>query len=204
MIEPIIETGKAYVGKTGFRTIRSIEPLKGLKIYIQNINKIKRGLVKDIETDGKLVGKNPDGVKILLNYVNAKNIVLKHGFLPAGNLAITFNHPSKIIKIKREREKIEKLNYIKEFKNGFFVGGANKINGYAVVTFFEPHTENLGDYYNSLLKRGKVIFDFSGRTAVPPFATSSKNKVASQPSLPGVRKITKRSISQKSNKTNAR
>lgn len=204
MVKPIIETGKASKGKTDFRTFRSIESLKGLKTYIENINKIKRGQVLDIETDGKIIGKNPDGVKILLNYANAKNIVLKHGLLPAGNLTITFNHPSKIIKIKRERNKPNKLNYIKEFKNGFFVGGANKINGYAVVTFFEPHAGNLEDYYKSLLKRGKIIFDFSERTAVPPFATPLKNKVASQPSLSGVRKITKRSISQKSNKKHAR
>lgn len=203
MVKPIIETGKASKGKTDFRTVRSIESLKGLKTYIRNINKIKRGQVLDIETDGKIIGKNPDGVEILLNYVNAKNIVLKHGLLPTGNLVITFNHPSKIIKIKRGKGKPEKLNFIKEFNKGFFVGGANRINGYAVVTFFEPHTGNLEDYYKSLLKRGKVIFDFSGRTAIPPFATPLQSKSASQPSLSGVRKITTKSIPQKSNKTNA-
>lgn len=200
-IDPIIETGKSSAGKTDFHTTHSIESLKGLKIYIKNINKIKRGQVLNVETDGKIIGKNPDGIEILLNYVNAKNIVLKHGLLPSGNLAITFNRPSKIIKVKREEGKSEKLNYIKEFKNGFFVGGANRINGYAVVTFFEPHTGNLKDYYKSLLKRGKVVFDFSERTAVPPFATSpAEAGFASQPSLSGVRKTTTRILPQKSNK----
>ena len=65
-------------------------------------------------------------------------------------------------------------------------------------------TRSLEDYYKSLLKRGEIIFDFSGRTAVPPFATFLKNKSASQPSLSGVRKISYSILRYRSNKRYAR
>ena len=201
--EPIKETGKAIEGKTSFvsKAIMESEVAENLKPYVANVENIKLGRVSDAITDGKNIGRLPSAAKenlndldLLLNYKNAKKIIDDHGALPAGGLIKTSNEADAIYLIKEAGEK-DKINFVKVFDDGAMaIVGANRIDGYATVTFFESSKDIRvkQKYLNSIEEKGILVF--SGGTASRlaevryPSSIALKGERVSA-SLPDVREI---------------
>lgn len=108
---------------------------------------------------------------------------IKGGFMPE-NLAINANDWE--YGIKNFDGNPDYITIVKEIPGtkGFFRIGAERRNGYFVVTHFEKQAKN-DQALKNLLQRGEVL-DKSGRAPVPSFATSPVG-AASQPKLPGVK-----------------
>ncbi len=165
-MRPIRENGIAKLGKTAFSNF-SFTPEKKFEEWIENIENIKKGLVSDIELDGKEIGiviniweNGKNSVIIKLNYKNVQKIVFDHGSLPSNELVQTINAYDQGIYIPGMPPLIrDKINLIKSKPNGgIYVAGANRINGYGLVTFFEQLTpEQAQHYLVSIKKRGSVF-----------------------------------------------
>lgn len=197
-IGKIVETGNPLPNKGAFSGFTFGKVKDAFKIFVEGINKVKAGEVTDVIKDGKRVGviKNlwDDGKKeidILINYQNAKLIAQKHGAIPADDLVTVINEfeDGVFIKASNKEKNKDKINLIKMTPDGgMFVVGANRINGYAVVTFFEQYDKKKAKKYLDSLKNQGIGFKPTGRAAVPPSITTIESRVPA--SLSGVSDLT--------------
>jgi hypothetical protein len=70
---------------------------------------------------------------------------------------------------------LSKINLIVRIKNNhhFATIGANRYNGYYVVTYYETYTSKENKLKNLLYKKGDTL-DRAGRAVGPSFATASE------------------------------
>ena len=149
---------------------------EGLLIYVMNIENYINSTNHTNQIDGVLIGKLVNSnIPILINHTNIDKIFAKHGELDIIGLVLTMNLPDRIVSFKGRNNK-EVLNFIKFANDGFQIGSALRINGYAVITHFErciggsQTTRRTQNYLNSLLNRGSLLYS-SGKTAVLPLIT---------------------------------
>ncbi len=122
---------------------------------------------------------------LIFSYEVAQKIVKDHGMFVFENLIITSHDWEYLIKNVDRRE--GKINLIKQIPNtsDYFTIGANRHNGFYVVTYYEKEAKNSKKLKNLLRNKGDAL-DRAGRAVYPSFATSSE-EAASQPNLSGVR-----------------
>jgi hypothetical protein len=147
-----------------------------LLAYINNVENLIKNANCVNQIEGVLVGELvKSSIPILINQRNVSEIVAKHGKLDIHGLVLTINLPDRVVSIKG-RNRGEVLNFIKFANDGFQIGSAVRINGYAIVTHFERNTgdsqttRRTQNYLNSLLNRGSLLYS-SGKTAVLPLIT---------------------------------
>ena len=159
---------------------------KKLVKYLKNIEVIFSGFVTDQVKDGRLVGKvvvnlitkkELEGMDVLLNYKNAKDILEKHGRLDRFDLVLTVNQPDFVI-LNEGKMSQEVLNYIKLSYKSYVVVSATRINGFAIITSFDRlmASKNAKKYLVSLIKRGILLYS-SGGAAFPSCPSVLANRV---------------------------
>lgn len=172
----LIETNNAKPDKASFNSddFLSLPEKPQYSLYLKELQNLKSGKVKDRENDLRQVGKTPqttdtaiNEVPVMLNRNYMDKITDDHGSFPENGFLETLNNPDHVV-VFREAGKPDKLNFVRMNKDGSSsLVGANRINGFATVTFFEVY-KNKKNYLPNLLKAkgGNLVYS-SGRTAVP-------------------------------------
>ena len=144
---------------------------EGLLIYVKNIEDLIKNTNHLNHINGVVIGELvKSNIPILINHKNIDEIIAKHGELDINGLILTMNLPDRVVSLKGRNNK-EVLNFIKFASDGFQIGSAVRINGYAIITHFErcvgdsQTTRRTQNYLNSLLNRGSLLHS-SGKTAV--------------------------------------
>ncbi len=115
----------------------------------------------------------------------AEKIIKDHGSFYLENMVITISDWDYVIlNVGGNKDKINFIKVIPETDH-FLTIGANRNNGFFIVTHYETEAKN-SDKLKNLLKNKGDALDRAGRAVVPSFATSSE-EVASQLDLSGVR-----------------
>ena len=157
-----INISKSNSGKTSFSgfTFKGTLTKKDL-VIVEEVERIRKGIVKDDMYDGAVVVEvknlpnNSKPIQILINRKNVNKIISDHGNFNSEDLVKTANEFEEGIFIPGDKNKPDKINLIKYTDNGCFVLGANRFNGYGVVTFFEQYdTDQKRQYLASIKKRG--------------------------------------------------
>lgn len=141
-----------------------------LSAIIQAVEDIKLGKITENISDSRKIGEIhfPIMADITLNKFSSDEIIKKHGDYSAINIVETANNFEVLVFIKALTEdQKDKVVLVKVFYDGYFILGANRYNGYGVVTLFEKHPWDKRNkkYLESLLRRG--ISFASGRAADP-------------------------------------
>jgi hypothetical protein len=173
----IEETHQALPGKSKFSHFMFNERAQSeFKVFVDNVEKLKSGNIADPIHDGQKIGIIVDSwdtgkkeISLFLNYENTKKIIHEHGELPSRALVHTANNFDVGVFIKGIRTKKDKINLIKVTSDGgVFVLGANRINGYGVVTFFEQYHPRQAKEYLALIMRRGIPFSSRGRRILHP------------------------------------
>jgi len=172
-LPPIQNNTPAPSGKDSFSGF-SFPASPKTEPFVSEVDRIKSGNVKDPVTDSSTIGKISDvwdtkqkNIAITLNYKDAEEIVKKHGSFSSQNIVSTANDYDVGVFQKGIGVGKNKINLIKIAPDGFFVLGANRYNGFGVVTFFEKFGSSPKDkkYLETLLSRGTPFS--SGGAAYP-------------------------------------
>ena len=136
------------------------------------VQRVKYGEIKDEITDGAVLSHivldDSKAVPVMFNRYNFKKILRFHGYFNAADIVVTANEFEEGLFIKGEDGKRDKINLIKNTDKGCFVIGANKINGFGVVTFFEQYNSKQKQrYLASMRKRGMSFRSLEGGEASP-------------------------------------
>ncbi|MCX6718985.1 MAG: hypothetical protein NTZ38_01250 [Candidatus Taylorbacteria bacterium] len=187
-----LEGARNKTGFSGFTFKRVIGDKYVNKIA--EVERVKYGAVKDeVKDSATLSVINPEGSKdipVMFNRYNFKKIIRSHGYFNSADIVVTANEYDEGVFIKGTEEKPDKVNLVKKTDSGCFVIGANRFNGYGVVTFFEQYNKaEAKQYLDSLRSRG-VAFELweDGSTLHPSISrgtTDARDRVPA--SLSGVR-----------------
>ncbi len=140
---------------------------------VVEVDRVKYGTVKDEVADGAILssvktGNDSKPIQVMFNRYNFKKILWHHGYFNSADIIVTANEFEHGIFIKGVDGKPDKINLIKETDSGCFVIGANRFNGYGVVTFFEQYNRaEATQYLDSLRNRG-ITFQSLGGRQYPP------------------------------------
>ncbi len=136
----------------------------------------------------KFVSHDDKSRPLILHIKIIEKIENDHGKIIFENVIINANDWDYVI--KNVDHNPDKINLIKLIPgtNNLLTIGANRDNGFFMVTHYETQTRSPYKLKNLLQNRGDSL-DNTGGAAVPSFATSSE-EVASQLDLPGVSKCT--------------
>ncbi len=156
----------SFYGKVQFRTFKAVDRLdKKLRYRVQIVDCFK----KQSFLPARSIAVLPQVLNnklLLIDGLMVDKIMRSHGDFASENLILTANKPTHLVIINGG----QKINLVKQFgENSYFILGANKINGYYTVTFFEP--ENKHYILKRVFKRGDLI-DLTGRPLSSSFATS--------------------------------
>lgn len=130
------------------------------------LNRIIRGDIKDEINDSahlvslsEFVVNNGKSTPVLLNKKNYDLIVSKHGKIDHQSLIDTARNYTNGFYFKSFGEP-DKMNLLKQGKNNYlYVIGANKFNGYGVVTFFDQvKPRKIKNYIKALRRRDGIEF----------------------------------------------
>ncbi len=127
------------------------------------LNRINKGDVENIDSDSVKIASlsstflnNGVETPVLLNKKNYDLIKAKHPLFSHDDLIETGKNPTDRFIFEKNGEPI-KINLIKRNKDGsIFVIGANRFNGYGIITFFDQiDSRRAKNYLESLKRRGK-------------------------------------------------
>jgi hypothetical protein len=142
-----------------------VMPIGRYQKEISEIERIKSGKVSDSVKDSALIAtlktvpNSTKPVGIFLNQENMRRILLKHGDFATGDIILTANEFDVGVYIDKTETGPEKINLIKVIPGaGIFVLGANRFNGYGVITFFAQYDAGQGQQYLASLKRRGTLF----------------------------------------------
>ncbi len=151
-------------GKSPFKE-KILRNLTQPEVYLSSaISKVIKGNLNQVA-----IAEIPDFVSIdkksrplIFSYATAAKIIRDHGTFSIENLIISADSWEWII--KNIHNDPDKINLIKRIPGGnrFFLIGANRVNGYFMVTYFEMGSKK-GNQLKNLLGRGDTL-DRSGRT----------------------------------------
>jgi hypothetical protein len=107
---------------------------------------------------------------LIINKDIIKKIENNHGKIISENVIITANDFDFIIKNVDDNK--DKINLIKIIPNSpnFLTIGANRINGFFIVTYYESRPKKINTIKNLLLNKGDSL-NHTGGAAFPSFAT---------------------------------
>jgi len=132
---------------------------------ISEVERIKSGKVIDKEKDSALIAvlkSIPNSIKsvsFFLNYVSVLRILDKHGDFAVDDLILTANEFDVGVYIKSEGVMPDKVNLVKKIpKGGILVLGANRFNGYGIVTFFAQYNPRQAQQYLASIKKRGMLF----------------------------------------------
>lgn len=160
------DSKKESTDKTGFSGFTYKGKLGGkYKKEISEVKRIKEGEVTDDVADTAELTTLiiPEGNKpstLTLNRIESDRIISKHGDYSVEDIVMTAKEFDDGVFIpKSESRKVDKVNLIKYTDDGFFLLGANRYNGYGVVTFFEkyPNNKSTENYLSNILEDGIKI-----------------------------------------------
>ncbi|MBU6426728.1 hypothetical protein KGQ27_00595 [Patescibacteria group bacterium] len=130
---------------------------------VAEVDRIKYGSIKDEVTDGAvlskvLLDKGSKPIPVVFNRYNFKKILWHHGYFRSINIVVTANEFEEGVYIKGVDGRPDKINLIKNTDGGCYIIGANRFNGYGVVTFFEQcEPSQKQQYLASMRKRGTPL-----------------------------------------------
>ncbi len=155
------KTAERARNKTGFSgfTFKRIIGDKYGKERLE-VDRIKYGSIKDEIKDGVILShvlpkEYSKPVPLMFNRKNFAKVVRYHGYFNTADIVMTANEFEEGIFIKGKEGGPDKINLIKNTDKGCFVIGANRFNGFGVVTFFEHYGPfQKQQYLASMRKRG--------------------------------------------------
>jgi hypothetical protein len=186
----ISEGARNKTGFSGFTFKHSVGD-KYLK-EIAEVDRIKYGTVEDSFFDGATLSRvtldNSKTFPVMFNRKNFRKILRDHGYFNSADIVVTANEFEEGIFLKGIEGKPDKINLFKDTEGGCFVIGANRFNGYGVVTFFEQYdADQKRQYLATIRKRGMPFRSLEGGGS-SSIASGEVNPGGRVPaSLPGVR-----------------
>ncbi len=189
-VVPLADTKPATEGimpKSIFSSpkIRELTPEE--KPLVEKVNNVLQGNSEQepIANIPSFVSRDGKERPLIFSKVIADKIISDHGKMIPENIVLNANDWDYVI--KNVNNNPDKINLIKQIpnSNNFLNIGANKNNGFFIVTHYESLAKDSLKLKNLLKNKGDSL-DRSGRAVVPSFATSPEG-VASQLDLSGVR-----------------
>jgi hypothetical protein len=163
-LPPLIERAVSLFGKSSFR-LPAIRDLSDEERNIaEKIARIKGGasLAEEIGRIAEAFSLDGQARPLILSYPIVEKVIRDHGSLPTENLVISVHDWDYIV--RNVSDNPDKINLIKRFfgSGSFLTVGANRIDGYFAVTYFETKPKSSSELKNLLL-RGDSL-DRLGRT----------------------------------------
>ena len=154
--------------------------------YYKDVQSVLSGEIEktDIANIPSFISYDGKERPLVLNKIIVDKIENDHGKIDAKNLILNANEWDYAIKnVQGDKDKINLIKKIPD-TNNYLMIGANRDNGFFVVTHFEIESKT-DNRLKNLLEKGDSL-DRNGRAAVPSFATSPEGD-ASQLDLSGVK-----------------
>lgn len=179
--------------KTGF-SVFTFKRMIGSKYSkeIAEVDRIKYGTVTDPFIDGAVLSRvtptDSKTIPVMFNRKNFRKIIMDHGYFNSADIVVTANEFENGIFIKGVDGKPDKINLVKDTEGGCYVIGANRFNGYGVVTFFEQYDERQKQQYLAAIKKRGMLFrslEGGGSSSIASGEINPEGRVPA--SLPGVR-----------------
>ncbi len=176
----IVETGVPAPSKTPFSANKREESIPSeYREYADTLKKIKAGDVENriaryqIADLPEEFGNKGNRTDLRITYHVVDKVAgskIGHGSFPIYEFLKTTNEPDGIITFPVNDKGIESINIVKKLDNELYVVGAVRVNGYNVVTFFEPKTSDKQKYLaKAKADGGTLAYDSGGSQSL--FAT---------------------------------
>jgi len=185
-----LEGARNKTGFSGFTFKRAIG--NKYRKEIAEVDRIKYGTVEDSFFDGAVLSHvAPTDAKtfpVMFNRKNFRKIVRDHGYFNSADMVVTANEFENGIFLKGVEGKPDKVNLFKDTEGGCFFIGANRFNGYGVVTFFEQYdADQKRQYLATIRKRGMPFraLEGGGSSSIASGEVNPGGRVPA--SLPGVK-----------------